>query len=341
MTNIGTKNSTILLLVFRKNIQEVVSMNSEIKPRQCTSSVIVARPHHFNFNAETADSNLFQKIPKQFSSENLSVRVMAEFDQFVAVLRGADLHVCILDNDSAPASKLIDSLFLNNWFSTNRFGTIQIFPMLAANRRAEVRPNLLRALLESEGFFVQGIVDYRDKIDGILEGTGSIVKDHLNGAIYASLSPRCEIEALRKFMDLSLWDIGYCFETADRSGYPIYHTNVVMSLGREFVVLCDEAIPDPEDRKLLVQNLALDREIITISMAQMEQFCGNLLQLESLTGQSLILMSSRALRGFNDDQILRLEKYARIVSVPIPTIEEIGGGSIRCMLAENFLPRAI
>ncbi len=320
---------------------KVAPMNSNFNPRQCANSVIVARPHYFSYNPETAGSNLFQKIPNLINPEHFGRKVMEEFDKFVAVLREFDLHVSILDNDCPPSVKLIDSLFLNNWFSTNQFGIIQVFPMLAANRQAEARPELLRKLLESEGFLVKGIVDYREKLDGVLEGTGSIVKDHLNGAIYASLSSRCEIEALRVFMELSVWEIGYCFETADKNGHPIYHTNVVTSIGREFVVLCDEAIPDPEDRKLLLQNLSVDREVITISMEQMEQFCGNVLQLESQSGQPLILMSNRAFKSFNADQIFRLEKYGSLVPVSIPTIEEVGGGSIRCMLAENFLPREV
>ena len=167
------------------------------------------------------------------------------------------------------------------------------------------------------------------------------MKDHTNSTIYASLSSRCEWEALRSFKELSPWNIGCCFEDLRSRGYPIYHTNVVLSLGDKFAVLCDQAIPDLEDRKILIERLSKHREVILISMKQMEQFCGNILEVESLTGESLVLMSKRAFENFNDNQLVSLQKFARILAIPIPTIEDVGGGSIRCMLAENFLPRNV
>ncbi|MEE2923872.1 MAG: arginine deiminase-related protein [bacterium] len=316
-------------------------MNSVLKPRQCANSVIVARPHYFKFNSETAGDNLFQNIVDMENSENFKDKVMHEFNRCVTSLREVGLHVSILDDIHPPVEELIDSLFPNNWFSTDCFGVIKVFPMLASNRQAEVRPEYLRTLLESEGFIVNEIIDYRIQLNGILEGTGSIVKDHTNSTIYASLSSRCEWEALRSFKELSPWNIGCCFETSDRRGYPIYHTNVVLSLGDKFAVLCDQAIPDLEDRKILIERLSKHREVILISMKQMEQFCGNILEVESLTGESLVLMSKRAFENFNDNQLVSLQKFARIVAIPIPTIEDVGGGSIRCMLAENFLPRNV
>ena len=314
-------------------------MNSVLKPRQCANSVIVARPHHFKFNPETAGDNLFQNAMEMDDSEHFRAEVMHEFDRFVSSLRELDLHVSILDDDVPPAEALIDSLFPNNWFSTDRFGVIKVFPMLAANRQAEVRPEYLRKLLESEGFYVREVVDYRTKLNGVLEGTGSIVKDHINSTIYASLSSRCEWEALKSFKDMSSWDIGCCFESSDRRGYPIYHTNVLLSLGDKFAVLCNDAIPDEEDRRLLIERLSEHREVILISMSQMEHFCGNVLELESRSGEPLLLMSQSAFENFDSDQLISLQKFARIVAIPIPTIEEVGGGSIRCMLAENFLPQ--
>jgi len=314
-------------------------MNSVLKPRQCANSVIVARPHHFKFNPETAGDNLFQNVINLENSKNFRAKVMHEFDRFVGSLREVGLHVSILDDTDPPADELIDSLFPNNWFSTDRFGVIKVFPMLATNRQAEVRPAYLRKLLESEGFYVKEVVDYRTKLNGVLEGTGSIVKDHINSTIYASLSSRCEWEALKSFKGMSSWDIGCCFESSDRRGYPIYHTNVLLSLGEKFAVLCDEAIPDEEDRRLLIERLSVHREVILISMNQMEHFCGNVLELESKSGESLLLMSQSAFDNFNSEQRISLQKFTRIVAIPIPTIEEVGGGSIRCMLAENFLPQ--
>ena len=316
-------------------------MNSVLKPRQCTSSVIVARPHHFKFNPETAGDNLFQNVMNLENSENFRAKVMHEFDRFVGLLREVGLHVSILDDTDPPADELIDSLFPNNWFSTDRFGMIKVFPMLATNRQAEVRPEYLRKLLESEDFYVKEVVDYRTKLNGVLEGTGSIVKDHINSTIYASLSSRCEWEALKSFKDLSSWNIGCCFKSSDRRGYPIYHTNVLLSLGDKFAVLCDEAIPDKEDRRLLTERLSEHREVILISMSQMEHFCGNVLELESRSGEPLLLMSQSAFENFSSDQLNSLQKFARIVAIPIPTIEKVGGGSIRCMLAENFLPQTV
>ena len=167
-----------------------------MKPCQCANSVIVARPHYFKFNFETAGDNLFQNIVDMENTENFKDKVMHEFDRCVTALREVGLHVSILDDIHPPVEELIDSLFPNNWFSTDCFGVIKVFPMFASNRQAEVRPEYLRTLLESEGFIVNEIIDYRIQLNGILEGTGSIVKDHMNSTIYASLSSRCEWEAL-------------------------------------------------------------------------------------------------------------------------------------------------
>lgn len=307
--------------------------------RQCTNAVVVARPHHFDFNPETASDNLFQSPSPIADLSNFKSKVMDEFDNFVESLRQAGIWVSILDDKEAPQAKLIDSLFPNNWFSTNRFGVIQIFPMMAANRQAEVRPELLWELLEKDGFRVDGIVDHRAKLNGVLEGTGSMVMDHYNNTLYAALSCRCEWDALRSFKEQSVWEIGYCFETADGNGRPIYHTNVLLSIGKDFAVLCDEAIPDAEDRRQLLDILSQDREVILINLDQMNQFCANILQLENDRGESLIVMSNTALKGFNGYQLDSLSKYGRLLDIPIPLIEKVGGGSIRCMLAENFLPR--
>lgn len=307
--------------------------------RQCTNAVVVARPHHFTFNTETAGDNLFQNFSPISDPADFKIQVMQEFDNFVDTLRKAGLWVSILDDEEAPEANLIDALFPNNWFSTNRYGIIQIFPMMAENRQAEVRPELLWDLMERDGFKVRGIVDHRDNLNGVLEGTGSMVMDHLNQTLYAALSCRCEWAALKAFKENSIWEIGYCFESADALGRPIYHTNVILSIGKEFVVLCDEAIPDLKDRKELIKILSESREVILISLEQMNHFCANLLQLENQDGDSLIVMSRTAFEAFNPEQLELLKKYGRILDIPIATIEQVGGGSIRCMLAENFLPR--
>jgi len=300
---------------------------------QTTKHILMIRPVDFKFNEQTAGNNKFQVASTE---SDVQSQALKEFDGLVELLRKNDVEVTVVDDTLQPETP--DSIFPNNWVSFHDDGTIYLYPMFSENRRLERRKEILDGLTEK--FEVNSINDlsFYETSNLFLEGTGSMVLDRANKIAYACLSIRTEVEAFNNFCKLA----GYksvIFNAVDSSGFPIYHTNVMMCIGDRFAVICLDSIANLYERDFVRKALTLtSKEIITISYDQMNHFAGNMLQVSNVRGESLLVMSEQAYLSLTKDQISALEKYARILYAPIYTIEKNGGGSARCMLAEIHLP---
>ncbi|CAM2067821.1 N,N dimethylarginine dimethylhydrolase, eukaryotic [Sulfidibacter corallicola] len=316
----------------------------EVPPNtaRLADTVLMVRPHDFDFNEQTGKDNEFQNRP-QLATNSINAQAMTEFEAMVARLRQEGIEVLVLEKSENKWIKTPDAVFPNNWFSTEHDGTIVAYPMLTENRRAERRFEDVETLLDENGFYIRNLINvgrFTEKTY-ILEGTGSMVIDHANERVYAAESQRCHPHQFQNFVRLRGYREGVLFRTASSNGLPVYHTNVLMSIGEAFAVVCTEAIYDPTERALLLDTLGQTHEVIEISNYQMERhFCGNILQLRNHLDQRLIVMSQNAFEGFSDIQKQRLSAHGKLVPVDINTIESVGGGSARCMMAEVFSPRA-
>lgn len=302
---------------------------------QTTSNILMIRPVAFGLNIQTADSNAFQN--KNASQEAVQEKALKEFDAFVEKLRALKINVTVVEDTITPHTP--DSIFPNNWISFHENGDIFLYPMQAENRRLERRDDLVDQL--KNDFNVGEIHDLSEaeKNGFYLEGTGSMVLDRENKIAYACLSIRTQENVLDKFCDKS----GYKavkFHALDQNGFAIYHTNVMMCVGDKFVVVCFESITDIIEREFLKQSfIDTNKEIIEISFAQMNQFGGNMLQVKNTDDKSYLIMSERAYLSLNDIQKAQILKYAEPLYSSLTTIEDNGGGSARCMMAEIHLPR--
>ena len=306
---------------------------------QLASSVLMIRPVRFESNPATAESNKFQG-KSGVSAAQQQAAAAREFELIADTLRDSGINVVRVDDTREPHTP--DAVFPNNWVSFHSDGTVVLYPMLAVNRRTERRQDIIDALASGHGFQVSRVIDLsKHEDDGhFLEGTGSLVLDRVNRVAYACLSPRTHLDALGDFAQRLDYDI-VAFDAVDRDGAAIYHTNVLMNIGETLAVLCDEALPREAQRKAVLESLAnTGHEVVSLSVAQMESFAGNMLELRSGSGERLLAMSEQARRSLSDEQLAAIEKHARIVSASIDNIERSAGGSVRCMLAEIHLPRA-
>lgn len=292
-------------------------------------------PTDFCFNEQTGTDNEFQQRP-EFSNDIIREDAMAEFNQMVNILRDNFIEVLLLQKSSG-LPEMPDAVFPNNWFSTSENGTITLYPMKTQNRQAEVRPEALRLLAESNHYKIENLNDLTHS-EKTLEGTGSIIFDHKNKLAYAAISERCE----RDFFEPHMQSIGYqpiSFQTQSSTKKPFYHTNVMLSIGEGFAAVCLDSIVENDREKILKSFKNTHKQIIELSFEQTEKnFCANILQLRNSRGELLIAMSDSAYHGFTKEQKNLLKLHGKLVPCPINTIETIGGGSARCMIAENFLP---
>ncbi|MCF8093492.1 MAG: hypothetical protein K9K21_04180 [Desulfotignum sp.] len=303
-----------------------------------TDTVLMVRPHDFGFNEETGLDNEFQKRPTE-SEKHINEAANAEFQAMVDTLRACNITVLVLEKPKTPYPRTPDAIFPNNWFSTEHDGTLITYPMAAVSRRYERRPQDVEKLLVANGYKIRNVIHVGalDEQERFLEGTGSMVIDHREEIVYAARSHRCHPDQFDNFIRLRFFREGILFDTRSSRGKPIYHTNVIMSIGDQFSVICLECITDQDQRSRVRTSLARSFEIIDISMDQMEHhFCGNILQVNAAGGDPFIVMSRRAFTGFAPKQIRRLEQYGTILPVTLDTIESVGGGSARCMMAEIF-----
>lgn len=307
---------------------------------QSADAVLMVRPASFGWNPQTGDSNHFQPSQPPVSAGDPGTGAIAEFEGLAAALALAGVEVHALADRPEPACP--DAVFPNNWVSLHSDGTVVLYPMLASNRRCERRLELLQELERRGAFVVTRLLDLtHHELQGrFLEGTGSVVFDHAARVAYACLSPRTDAEVLGELCD----ELGYqrvSFHAAGPDGTAVYHTNVMLAIGSRCALICAEAVSEAERGKLLERLAAGGRCVQTIGVAEMMNFAGNVLELRSRTGESVLAMSQRAFASLAPASRERLAACVdRIVTAPVSTIEDLGGGSVRCMLAEVFLPRS-
>ncbi|HAT6979685.1 TPA: hypothetical protein F8R96_08850 [Legionella pneumophila] len=290
-------------------------------------------PEGFCFNYETSTSNSFQSF---MSIKDISTKALAEFTAMVLQLEKEEVQVLTL----SQSKNLPDAVFPNNWFSTHTDtkgnNILIIYPLLAKNRQAEVNIEGLIAVLNNAHFEINELIDLRNDKGEILEGTGSLVLDRENLLLYASLSPRTSLNLVNKVADI----LGYTpivFNSADRQNKPVYHTNVIMSLSKYYAIICLASITDAQQKAILSGSFKeTGKTIIDISWNQVQHMCGNVLELYNKKGESLLILSEQAKRHFTHEQLRIIQQYSKLISTDIPTIEAIGGGSARCMMAEIF-----
>lgn len=303
-----------------------------------TDSVVMVRPDYFKFNPQTKESNGFQKMldaPEEVKRQN----ALREFGGMVTALQQQGVDVITLASPSGEPTP--DAVFPNNWFYTDDVGRLVIFPMHADNRRKERQVVTLESTLDQRGFGINMVVDltHYEEQGKALEGTGSMVLDRTHGIAYAIDSPRTDEEVFRDFCAQCGYDPVF-FHAQDREGKPIYHTNVIMTVGDGFTVLCDESIGDPKERTQVLKTLERTNPIILpISFEQVKKYCGNLLALRNKDGTNKIVMSQTALEAFTTQQLAMLKEHGDFIPFKMETIETEGGGSARCTIAENFLPK--
>jgi hypothetical protein len=300
----------------------------------------MVRPANFGFNPETAASNAFQRIADSSGESAAQSLVLHEFDGLAQALQRAGVEVLIVPDSELPAKP--DAIFPNNWVSFHIDGTVALYPMLAPNRRSERRQDILDQVVREGRFRVSRTVDltHREAEGKFLEGTGSVVLDRAHRVAYASLSPRTDLDVLGEFAQLMDYEL-VTFEARDAAAQPVYHTNVVMAIGTRFAVVCGEAIAQPAHRDAVLDKLrAAGHDIVDITQRQMQAFAGNLLELAPAHGP-VIALSTTAWQSLEPAQRRMLESHAEVVPAAIPTIERIGGGGVRCMLAELHLPKRL
>ncbi|MFT4031907.1 MAG: arginine deiminase-related protein [Siphonobacter sp.] len=304
---------------------------------QSTSHLLMIRPVHFGFNEQTASSNAFQNVEiADQTKDQAQNEALTEFDEMVRLLTAVGVDVTVIEDTPDPHTP--DSIFPNNWVSFHNNGTVITYPMQAENRRLERREDILSRL--EKRFYINRRVDLSafEKEGKFLEGTGSMVLDRKYKIAYACLSPRTDKEALDAFA-LQMNYVVVAFNAVDELGRPIYHTNVLMCIGDLFAVICLDAVPDPDERQQVRTLLeSSGRQIIEISLDQVKQFAGNMLQVKNKRGEQLLIMSTRAYDSLTARQIDMLDDYCQILHCDLQMIENNGGGSARCMMAEIHLP---
>lgn len=308
--------------------------------QQTTNTLLMIRPVAFRRNEQTAVNNYYQKAENGLLPAAINAKAQNEFDHLVLKLEEAGINVIVINDTPSPETP--DSIFPNNWISFHETADVTIYPMFAENRRLERREDVMD-ILEENGFYIEQLVDYSaaENDEVYLEGTGSLVLDRENGKAYCCISPRSDEELMIEFcedfeMDPVIFD---AFQTVNGERKPIYHTNVMMSVGEKFAVICADSIDDSKERKMVLDCLKSDgKEIILITEEQVNGFAGNILQVKAADGKRCIVMSTSAKNSFTPAQLKVLEKHGKIISSDLTTIETYGGGSARCMMAEVFLP---
>jgi hypothetical protein len=301
--------------------------------RQASNAVLLVRPASFGFNPETAASNAFAS-----AAGDDTEAVFREFDAVVQRLDGAGVAMLVLEDSPDPPKP--DAIFPNNWVSFHADGTMVLYPMESTSRQLEREPERLVALLAENGFEVRRTVDlsHHERHGRFLEGTGSLVLDRPERRAFASLSVRTDPHVIADFDD-RLDYTTLLFAAQDQAGVPIYHTNVLLGLGSRFAMLCADVIAE-EYRPVLVDEIeASGRTVIGVDYDQMSNFACNVIELEGRSGEPVIAISAAAKASLQPGQRKTLESFGELLDVPIPTIERVGGGSIRCMIADVHLPR--
>lgn len=301
-----------------------------------TPYILMIRPVQFGYNAQTAVNNEFQVAGQDVQAQQ---KALEEFDGFVQLLHNSGVDVTVVNDTADPHTP--DSIFPNNWISFHADGTVCLYPMFAENRRQERKPHVVDKI--QERFIIQQTYDltHYEHENKFLEGTGSMVLDRDLKIAYACLSPRTDRTVLEEWCRALDYQ-PIVFDATGSTGQAVYHTNVVMCVADRYVVLCLDAVPDEAEKDMLRNTIDQSgKELITITLEQMNRFAGNMLQVASIPGETLLVMSSQAYHSLLPEQLNRLRSYNPIIHAPLTTIETNGGGSARCMMAEVFLERRI
>lgn len=309
--------------------------------RQITDTILMIRPVDYRKNEQTAVNNYFQQ-DLNLNSDEITRRAQNEFDGMVKKLRSVGVKVIVVND--IQENNTPDSVFPNNWFSTHNNGNLAIYPVYAENRRAERREDIFLKLETEEGFKIKNLIDYTsaEADNKFLEGTGSCILDRQNRKAYCALSARTHEELILEFCE----DFEYtpviftAYQTVEGERKEIYHTNVMMCLAENFAVIGLDSIDDKSERKMVAESLRNDgKEIVKLTEEQLTKFVGNMLQVRGAFDKKYLVMSEEAHKSLSADQIKQIESHCEIVSSDLHTIETLGGGSARCMMAEIFLPK--
>ncbi|MEP6675152.1 MAG: arginine deiminase-related protein [Ferruginibacter sp.] len=302
--------------------------------KQAANTVMMIRPVDFSFNSQTAASNAFQNADHGLEDDIIKKNAEKEFDNFVQLLKANGIEVIIFNDTAEPSTP--DSIFPNNWISLDQQGRLAIFPMQAINRRLERRKDII------DFFKTNYRINKTEDLTGFeteekyLEGTGSMVIDYVNDIMYACLSPRTNKTVVDEFCKAMNYK-ACTFTAVDQSGKEIYHTNVMMCIAEKLVMICLESISNENEKIKLIDSFrSTGHEIINISFEQMNHFAGNMLEVCNQEGKHFLVMSAQAFSSLDKEQIAVIEKFDIILAPAINTIETIGGGGVRCMMAEVF-----
>jgi hypothetical protein len=306
--------------------------------KQTTNKVLMIAPTNFGFNEEAFLTNSFQNRPTEDEIDSIQSLARSEFDALVNQLRAREVDVCVFED--LPDSETPDSIFPNNWISMHQTGELITYPMAVSNRRAERRDDIINHFIEKYNYSRHDLsgVEHRN-VPAYLEGTGSMIFDHHNKLIYAAISPRTSLEILKEVAAI----LGYTaipFQSFGKTGELIYHTNVLMSVGDKFVVIGTGTIAS-EDRERVVKSIECSgKRCIEITNEQVyNHFAGNMIQLQNAKGETILVLSESTVQSLTEEQLNLFKAHNdHLLIGSIPTIEKIGGGSVRCMIAEIFVP---
>lgn len=309
--------------------------------RQTTDRVLMVRPAAFGFNAQTAATNRLQRTGP-LTAPQAAALAREEFDRMVRALQSEGIRVCVAEDTPEPPKP--DAVFPNNWVSFHGDGTLVLYPLCSVNRRPERRDAVISAVLRHFGATIRRTLDltHHEQQGRYLEGTGSLVLDHRERVAYACRSARTDAGLVEEWSR----ELGYeplVFDAVDPAGNAYYHTNVMLSIGSASVILSSAAIATADRARVLGRLAASDREIIDLAPSAIADFAGNLLELaswdEALGDCRVLVMSARAREALDGPTFARLAACVdNVLAIPVPTIEQLGGGGVRCMLAEVFLP---
>lgn len=307
-----------------------------MKFTQQPHALMMVRPASFGPNSQTSATNTFQQNPGRQTAD-ATARSQAEFDRMVEVLSAHEIAVHVFNDTASPAKP--DAVFPNNWISLHEDGTVVLYPMMAENRRTERNTDIIAQL--KRDFVVRRVIDLSEaeKHGSYLEGTGSVVFDHANKIAYACRSPRTDDALVKRLCD----ELGYkpvIFNAVDENNIAVYHTNVMMCIGAKFAVVCLDAVKDENDQDVLLESFsASEKKVIAISFAQMRAFAGNMIEVLTHDHEPVVLLSETAFQSLLPGQVNAISQFAEMLPLQINTIENVGGGSVRCMVAGIHLPR--
>ena len=299
----------------------------------------MVRPKHFNFNKETAENNHFQKEEKNITEIEIRDKAIKEFNSFSKLLIKKGIEVKIFnDRDDIITT---DSVFPNNWISFHENGDVFLYPMYSKNRRKERRSDIIKELINM-GYYVKSTIDltYFEKENKFLEGTGSMVLDRENKICYAAVSERTNNDLLIEFCSRTEFELVSfkSYQSVGNERKEIYHTNVIMCVADKYAIICLESVDNKKEKEKIIEKLKdTNKRIIKISEDQCSKFAGNMLQVENVKNEKFLIMSESAYNSLDDKQLATINDFNEIIYSDLKTIEKLGGGSARCMIAENFL----